>query len=141
MDKKGDVIFMKIWIDDIRAAPHGYIHFRSTNEAISAINIVLLAQKNKSILNSVNIHNSTFGSDLQENDFTPPIIESISFDHDAGSYANLGGDYIKVLDFLVEKAYFKEIVPSEITVSFHTQNPVGYENMKTTAERYGFIIN
>lgn len=45
MNRKGDVIFMKIWIDDIRTAPQGYIHFKSTNEAISAINIILLAQK------------------------------------------------------------------------------------------------
>ena len=28
---------MKIWLDDVRVAPNGYVHCRSVNEAINVI--------------------------------------------------------------------------------------------------------
>ena len=64
---------MKLWIDDLRPAPEGYIWCKSTNEAIRQIKI---ARKN-----NVNI-------------------DLIDIDHDAGEYAADGGDYIRVLGYL-----------------------------------------
>lgn len=64
---------MKLWIDDVRPAPEGYVWCRSVNEAKICI---LLRDK--------------------------CIIELIDIDHDAGDYAFDGGDYIKLLDWLEE---------------------------------------
>lgn len=64
---------MKLWIDDMRPAPNGYIWIKTVEDAI------------RTIKNSAK-------SD----------IEIISIDHDAGDYAIYGGDYIKVLDWLEE---------------------------------------
>lgn len=64
---------MKLWIDDIRPAPQGYMWIVNTVEAIKTI----LAFRND--------------------------IEEISLDHDAGKYVDYGGDYIKILDKMEEK--------------------------------------
>ena len=64
----------KLWIDDCRPAPTGYIWFKSVNEAKEWIGRI-------------------------ECDFG---IELISIDHDAGDYASDGGDYIRLLDWLEE---------------------------------------
>ena len=61
---------MKIWIDDVRPAPSGYIHIESVSEAIAFI------KKNYA------------------------SIELLDLDHDAGDFASQGGDYVKLLDFL-----------------------------------------
>lgn len=64
---------MKLWIDDVRPAPQGYMWIITTKEAIKTI----LAFRND--------------------------IEEISLDHDAGEYVAYGGDYIKILDKMEEK--------------------------------------
>lgn len=64
---------MKLWIDDVRPAPEGYVWFKSTNETIRYIKVALRWDKR---------------------------IELIDIDHDAGDYAADGGDYIKILDYL-----------------------------------------
>ena len=61
---------MKIWIDDIRPAPFGYLHLKTVNEAIK----------------------------FMEQSFKD--IEEINLDHDAGDFFKDGGDYIKVLDWI-----------------------------------------
>ena len=61
---------MKIWIDDVRPAPEGYIWIKTVNFALMFI--------------------STFDKK----------IELIDVDHDAGDCAVYGGDYIKILDWL-----------------------------------------
>ena len=63
---------MKLWIDDIRPAPEGYVWHRTVNSAITYIRC--------------------FESE----------IELINMDHDAGDYAIYGGDYIRLLDWLEE---------------------------------------
>jgi hypothetical protein len=68
---------MKIWVDDIRPAPDGYIWCKSTNAVIGAL-------------------------ELEEELGIPGGIEIIDIDHDAGEFAFDGGDYIKVLDFMEE---------------------------------------
>lgn len=67
---------MKLWIDDIRPAPKGYIWLKSVKEAKHHI-CVWEYQMFKQI-------------------------ELIDLDHDAGDYAYDGGDYIKLLDWLEE---------------------------------------
>jgi hypothetical protein len=68
---------MKLWIDDVRPAPEGYVWCRSVYDARSTIRI----------------YEETIGE----------TIELIDLDHDAGDYAKFGGgDYIKLLDWLEE---------------------------------------
>ena len=65
---------MKLWIDDMRPAPEGYVWFKTVNEV-------------KEWLGRIEY---TYG------------VELIDIDHDAGDYACDGGDYIKLLDWLEE---------------------------------------
>lgn len=66
---------MKLWIDDVRPAPEGYIWIKSVNAAKRYITMT-----------------SPYGvADIE-----------ISIDHDAGNYASDGGDYIRLLDWLEE---------------------------------------
>ena len=66
---------MKLWIDDVRPAPEGYVWCRSVNA--TKVNIQIAEKVNFPI-------------------------ELIDIDHDAGDYACDGGDYIKLLDWLEE---------------------------------------
>ena len=65
---------MKLWIDDVRSAPEGYVWFKSVNEV-------------KEWLSRIEY---TWG------------VELIDIDHDAGDFACDGGDYIRLLDWLEE---------------------------------------
>lgn len=67
---------MKLWVDDVRPAPEGYMWADNTDDAISIIRIAL-----------------EYGIN----------IEVIDLDHDAGDYAKYGGDYIKILDWMERK--------------------------------------
>ena len=67
---------MKLWIDDVRPAPEGYVWCKSVNETIDKLSDLI-----------------NFGID---------DIEVIDIDHDAGDFAYDGGDYIKLLDWLEE---------------------------------------
>lgn len=64
---------MKLWIDDMRPAPEGYVWCKSVNEA------------KLKVVESIQLR------------FSKPFID---IDHDAGDYAYDGGDYIKLLDWL-----------------------------------------
>lgn len=61
----------KIWVDDIRPAPEGYVHIKSVDSFIEFV--------------------EQTGVDS---------IEVVDLDHDAGEYQKDGGDYIKILDWL-----------------------------------------
>ena len=74
----------KIWLDDIREAPEGFIGCISVNGAKAAI-------------------------ERLEAEYKP--IELISCDHDLGDFACDGGDGIKLLDWLVER---KTLYPIEL---------------------------
>lgn len=106
---------MKLWIDDIRPAPEGYIHLRSVDEAKKCIEC---AEYCDSLVMSVPL------------EIRPPEmkrskyhIEIIDIDHDAGEYAQYGGDYIKLLDWLEETG-------RNYPIRIHSMNPVGVENMR-----------
>lgn len=65
----------RIWLDDERKAPDGYIHFHSVNETCDFIQ---------------NHAHAEFLLDL---------------DHDLGIYAQDGGDAIKLIHWLLENGY------------------------------------
>ncbi len=73
---------VKIWVDDIREVPDGYLGAKSVNEAISLI------------------------EEIEKNGQT---IELLYLDHDLGDYSPDGGDAIKILDYLVERETFYPI--------------------------------
>ena len=68
---------MKLWIDDVRPAPEGYVWCKSVNEVKEWIEYYIHCN--------------------------PDEIELLDIDHDAGDYAKDGGDYIRLLDWLEEE--------------------------------------
>ena len=73
---------MKIWVDDLRPVPEGFVGSRSVNEAIALIEKA-----------------EQYGEE----------IEMLDLDHDLGDFATDGGDAIKLLDYLVERETFYPI--------------------------------
>ena len=102
---------MKIWIDDVREAPKGYVWCATVNQAKFAIT-------------GEEDYAKTFPNDGYG-------IELIDIDHDAGSYAQYGGDYIKLLDWLEETG-------RSYPIRIHSMNPVGVENMRRIIQRNGW---
>lgn len=96
---------MKLWIDDVRPAPTGFYWVRSVAEA------------KRIICDPVVEHNFP--------------IELIDIDHDAGEFAQYGGDYIKLLDWLEETG-------RNYPIRIHSMNPVGVTNMRRVIERNGW---
>lgn len=70
---------MKIWVDDVRPVPAGYVGTKSVNETIALIE--------KAEADGANI-------------------ELLDLDYDLGDYASDGGDAIKILDYLAERETF-----------------------------------
>ena len=93
---------MRLYVDDCRQAPAGFERARSVNDAKKKI-------------------------ERAERRGVP--IELIDLDHDAGCYFSDGGDYINLLDWLVERKTF-------YPVRFHTANPVGRANMQRILNRH-----
>ena len=69
------MITIKLWLDDVRPAPEGYLWAHSVWRAIKEIDLA---------------------------DIRGEAIELIDIDHDAGDYWQYGGDYIRLLDWLEE---------------------------------------
>lgn len=101
---------MKIWVDDVRPAPEEYLWCKNVNEAIETI-------KFTEYLNQLRPDRK--------------VLELIDLDHDAGDYANDGGDYIKLLDWLEETG-------RNYPIHIHSMNPVGVENMRRIIQRNGW---
>lgn len=97
---------MFLWVDDVREPPYSgeWIVVRSVHQAKTAINWYEHQMNDDTIL--------------------------ISLDHDAGDFAQDGGDYIKLLDWLEEEG----IVDTGYSFHIHSQNPVGIENMRRIIE-------
>lgn len=64
---------MKLWIDDVRPAPKGYVWCKSVGQTKQVI---------------------------RANELRHETIELLDIDHDAGDYAFDGGDFIKILDWM-----------------------------------------
>ena len=106
---------MKLWIDDLRPAPYGYVWCKSVKEAKWRIES---AEDVCTIFPLV--------------DEQPPI-ELIDIDHDAGEFAKYGGDYIKLLDWLEETG-------RNYPIRIHSMNSVGRMNMEAICHRNGWTI-
>lgn len=74
---------IKIWLDDIRPAPEGYVWCRS----VTAAKLQIVLSEKEEIK-----------------------IELIDCDHDLGDYAVQGGDGIKLIDWLAERKTFYPII-------------------------------
>ena len=105
---------MKLWVDDVRPAPEGYVWCKSVNETIKVI-----------------IKEEHFYYDPFDNYHPWNIIELIDLDHDAGDFVNEGGDYIKLLDWLEETG-------RNYPIHIHSMNPVGRENMRRIIKKNGW---
>lgn len=103
---------IKLWVDDVRPAPEGYIWIKTVNEAKLIIICV----------------NRMFDIACPKN---LPTIELIDIDYDAGDYASYGGDYIRLLDWLEENNY-------NYPIHIHSMNPVGVENIRRIIQRNGW---
>lgn len=109
---------MKIWVDDVRSAPNGYIWCKSVNETLDTI----------------------FRYRFNE-------ITEINLDHDAGDYAWQGGDFIEILRQLEElcnvpnmfkRSFWRNKCKNEYTFVLHSMNPVGVENMRRIIRKNGW---
>lgn len=98
---------MKLWIDDVRPAPVGYEWVKTVDQAKMVI-------------------------DINERLVGTSVIELIDIDHDAGDYAQYGGDYIKLLDWLEETG-------RNYPIHIHSMNPVGIQNMRAIIQRNGWM--
>ena len=72
------MIVIKLWLDDVRPAPDGYVWCKTVNEAKDTILVLEL-------------HATVYESNR---------VDLIDIDHDAGEYGP--PDYIKLLDWLEE---------------------------------------
>ena len=99
---------MKLWIDDVRSAPEGYMWVKTVNDAIRYIRI--------------------YGDYIDFDNNLVDYIELIDIDHDAGDYARYGGDYIKLLDWLEETG-------RRYPIRIHSKNPVGVANMRAIIQK------
>lgn len=111
---------MRLWIDDIRPAPKGYIWVQSVEEAKVAI--CLFEEETENLLDEY---------DFPSIDLWNRTIEVIDIDHDAGIYASYGGDYIKLLDWLEETG-------RNYPIHIHSMNPVGIQNMRAIIRKNGW---
>ena len=109
---------MKLWIDDCRPAPEGYIWVKTVNKA-------------KSIIAKTENENRKIETESWGLKLPLTVIEVIDMDHDAGDYVNEGGDYIKILDWL-------EGTGRNYPIRIHSMNVVGVENMRRIIQKNGW---
>lgn len=107
---------MKLWLDDCRPAPEGYVWVKSVNEAKT---FILDQEREFAYLFRRGVYKADY------------LISLIDIDHDAGDFANDGGDYIKLLDWLEETG-------RDYPIRIHSMNPVGCANMRRIIERNGW---
>ena len=108
---------MKLWIDDLRPAPEGYVWCKSVDEARKLIRTV------------DECYIEGFGVISSCDEVT---IELIDIDHDAGDYVSDGGEYIKLLDWL-------EATGRKYPIRIHSMNPVGRENMRAIIRKNNWM--
>lgn len=118
---------MRLWVDDLRPSPEGYLWVKSVNEAKEFIVDVeedlkqLYSQLNKQYSHHEERQKLYTNRIQKEIDFM--TISLIDIDHDAGEYSADGGDYIRLLDWL-------EMTGRNYPIRIHSMNPVGVENMR-----------
>lgn len=102
---------MKLWLDDVRPAPEGYVWCHSVYRAMKEIQMA-----ERGLEDAFGIVKA------------PENIELIDIDHDAGDYFQYGGDYIRLLDWL-------EKTGRNYPIHIHSANPVGVANMRRIIQR------
>lgn len=113
--KKGGIT-LKLWLDDLRPAPEGYVWVKSVNDAKT---FILDQEREFAYLFRRGVYKADY------------LINLIDLDHDAGDYVNDGGDYIKLLDWLEETG-------RDYPIRIHSMNPVGVANMRRIIEKNGW---
>ena len=108
---------MKLWIDDVRPAPEGYVWCKTVNQAKESI---ILREQWKGL---------PWPFETGDENIQP--FELIDIDHDAGDYVSDGGDYIKLLDWLEETS-------RNYPIHIHSMNVVGRMNMEAIIEKNGW---
>ena len=102
---------MKIWVDDLREAPEGYIWCKSTNEALRLI--------------VSNIDN----------------IAEIHLDHDMGdTFGGDAINILNELERKSHRSEAFAKAVNKIVFKIHTANPVGAANMKAIIEKNNWIL-
>lgn len=109
---------MKIWVDDVRPAPEGYVWAKSVLEAL---NIIFWYRQFKIRIIKQMREPNTF-----------PEIELIDIGYHAGDYAYDGGDYINLLNLLKKEGF-------NYPIHIHSTNPIGVQNMRAIIQRNGWI--
>ena len=126
---------MKIWVDDVRPAPRGYAWCKSVNETkdwIEVVEGVIEELRSKLIVRySYHEERQQYRINKIQSQIEQMTITLIDIDHDAGDYANDGGDYIKLLDWLEETG-------RNYPIRIHSMNPVGVQNMRAIIQRNGW---
>lgn len=123
---------MKLWIDDVRPAPEGYCWIKSVDDAKLVIEVKEEMARSCSDQAYMLERNGKFemarriGICIEES-----IIELIDIDHDAGDYAQYGGDYIKLLEWFEETG-------RNYPIRIHSMNPVGVWNMRRIIHKNGW---
>lgn len=125
---------MRIWVDDVRPAPEGYIWCKSVDEAKTMIELLenaftTLGNLGHQIAGYGNLNGENYSKIITHWLFLE--IELIDLDHDAGDFAQYGGDYIRILDWL-------EATGRDYPIRIHSQNPVGVQNMRRIIEKNGW---
>ena len=134
---------MKLWIDDVRPAPEGYVWCKSVSHSKIIIENADMAINGA--LETIQSFESNYDKltnnrKEQYNKHTYPemkkrisenTIELIDIDHDAGDYAQFGGDYIRLLDWLEETG-------RNYPIRIHSMNPVGVQNMRAIIKKNGW---
>ena len=123
---------MKLWIDDVRPAPEGYVWIKSVDDAMLVIQVKEeMAQK---CSDQAHAMEKAFKYEMAQRIgrlVKESIIELIDIDYDAGDYAKKGGDYIKLLDWLEETG-------RSYPIRIHSANPVGVANMRRIIQKNGW---
>ena len=126
---------MRIWLDDLRPAPDGYVWCKSVYDAIGCIWAFEKAMftlkweydtADMPIFSKYVMNRSALLEKMEEY-----RIELIDVDHDLGDYAADGGDGVKLLDWLEETG-------RNYPIRIHSANPVGVANMRRIIERNGW---
>lgn len=113
----------------MRSAPDGYDWVKSVNEAKR---VILEAEE---LVERVNRMESSIVEIPDWSDYMTrkcAAITLIDIDHDAGDFAQDGGDYIHLLDWLEETG-------RNYPIRIHSMNPVGVENMRRIIRKNGWI--
>ena len=112
---------MKLWIDDVRAAPEGYVWCKSVNKA------KWLIEYYEDVVAWASVKNTAIDKKAVE----VYTIEIIDLDYNLGNCTADGGDGVKLLDWLEETG-------RNYPIRIHSANEVGVANMRQIIERNGW---